>query len=420
LTPQQGFSATTSVNGSGDNGLTFSSTLANPFPVGLSQPTGNTLGLETFVGQAVTFQTPNPQVPYNTRWNIGIQHQFGAWLAAIDYVGNHGVHLPVNRDFNAVPQLVLSTNTSGYDKTTFNKLNASVGNPFNGVVPATATLGSSKTTVAQLLRPYPEFTGVTAYLDNGMSIYHSLQAQFNRRFNGGLSLTTAFTWSKTLDATQYLNASDSKLWYGISNNDRTFRFATSSIYELPFGKGRRFLNQNPIVSGIVGGWQMQGVYQVQSGQPLSFQPSTSTSPLYNGTNPANSAWGRAAYKKSIPGSGKAGNWINTSDWVTTTSAPASCTGICAGVVPNAYQLRTFPIRFTSLRADFLNQFDAGIQRNFALYKTLQLQVRGEAINVLNHPVYAAPSTDWTKSSFGQITAQANQPRVYQFGAFVRF
>lgn len=92
----------------------------------------------------------------------------------------------------------------------------------------------------------------------------------------------------------------------------------------------------------------------------------------------------------------------------------------ATTVPNQYQVRTFPIRFDNLRADFLNQADVGVQRNFHLYENLQMQFRGEAINVLNHPVYKAPNTDWTNKAFGQITAQANQPRVYQFSAFVRF
>jgi hypothetical protein len=420
LTPQQGFTSTTSVTGSGDNGATFTSTLANPFPTGFTLPTGNALGLQTFVGQAVTFQPQNPAVPYNMRWSLGIQHQFGSWLAAIDYVGNRGVHLPVQKEFDAVPQQYLSTNTSGYDKATFNTLNASVNNPFNGIIPATASLGSSKTTVAQLLRPYPEFTSVTAYIDNGSSIYHSIQGQLNRRFSSGVSLTNAFTWSKVLDATQYLNTSDSRLWYGISQNDRTFRYALSTIYELPFGKGRRFAAESGLISKAIGGWQIQAVYQVQSGQPLNFAPSTTTSPLYNGNNPADSAWGKTGYKRSIPGGGQAGTWFDTANWVRTTAAPASCASICSGVVPNAYQIRTLPIRFTRLRADFLNQFDAGVQRNFAVYKEAQLQLRVEAINFLNHPVYTAPNTDWTSSAFGSITTQANQSRVYQFGAFLRF
>jgi hypothetical protein len=430
LLPQQGFTQATTQNSSTDTGLTFPSTYANPFPNGIVQPTGNTLGLSTYLGQAVTFQPPNPRTPYNMRWSAGLQRQFGSWLAAVDYVGNHGVHLPIQKEYDAIPSQYLSTVTNGFDATTYQKFITTVNNPFYGVLPNTVSLGSGKTTtVAQLLRPYPEFTSVTAYITSGMSIYHSLQAQLLRRFTNGASLTSAFTWSKSLDATQYLNSSDSTPWYGLSQNDRTFRFATSGIYQLPFGTGRRFAANSGFISQVIGGWQVQGVYQVQSGQPLSFNPSTSTSPLFLGTgDPSSSAYGRAGFKNSSGNLTTTGNWFNKALWSTTTATSVT-SGVVAGVTPNAYQIRTLPIRFDALRADFLNQFDAAIQRNFSLarlYESASLQIRVDAINALNHPVYGGsgtnsnPVTDWTSATFAQVTAQSNQPRIYQFEAFLRF
>lgn len=421
LLPQQGFTQTTTASGSPDSGLTFPSTLANPFPSGIAQPTGNSLGLQTFLGQSVTFQPQSPKTPYNMRWSFGIQHQFGAWLADISYVGNHGVHLPVQYQYDSVPAKYLSTYTGGYDADINTALSQTVNNPFYKVLPSTVSLGSSKTVaVNQLIRPYPEFTGVSAYITSGMSIYHSFQATTTRRFTNGASFTSAFTWSKSLDATQYLNPSDTAPWYGLSANDRTFRLANSFIYQLPFGRGRHFLTQGGIVSAITGGWQVQGVYQVQSGQPLSF--TGSTLPVFLGTgSPATSSWGRSGYKKSISGPGNPGNWFNTADWATTTSKATS--GQIAGVYGNSYQIRTMGLRFDGLRADFLNQFDGAVQRNFSLsriYEPLSLQLRLDLINAFNHPVYSAPSTDWTSSTFGEITAQGNQPRIYQFEAFVRF
>lgn len=429
LLPQQGFTQTTSSSGSGDSGLTFTSTLANPFPNGIQQPTGSSQGLQTYLGQAVTFQPLNPKTPYNMRWSAGIQHQFGAWLADLSYVGEHGVHLPIQKEYNGIPAQYLSTYTQGYDADVNTKMSATVNNPFYKVLPNTVSLGSSKTTnVAQLLRPYPQFTSVSAYITSGMSVYHSLQASVVRRFAGGASLTSAFTWSKSLDATEYLNPSDPSPWFGLSDNDRTFRLATSGIYQLPWGRGRRFLNNGGIAGAIAGGWQVQGVYQVQSGEPLSFDPGTGTSlPVYLGNNPNSSAWGRSGYKKSVPGDGSAGNWFNTANWATSTSSATS--GKISGVYGNQYQIRTLPVRFDGLRADFLNQFDGAVQRNFSLsrlYEPLVLQVRLDLINVLNHPVFGGggnnktPVTDWTSSTFGEVTAQENQPRIYQFEAFLRF
>jgi len=430
LLPQQGFTQSTTQNSSADTGVTFVGTYSNPFPNGIAQPSGSTLGLSTFLGQSVTFQPTNPQVPYNMRWSLGVQRQFGSWLAAVDYVGNHGVHLPIQREYDAVPSQYLSNATTGYDSDAFTRLNATVNNPFYKVLPSTVSLGSGKTTnVSQLLRSYPEFTGVSAYITSGMSMYHALQAQLNRRFVNGASLTTAFTWSKSTDATQYLNTSDATPWYGISANDRTFRLATSGIYELPFGTGRRFLSHSRVVSQVIGGWQVQGVYQVQSGQPLSFNPSTGTGPVWEGGgSPASAAWGRGGYKTSSNNLTTTGNWFNTTLWATK-AAPTGSTGVVTGngsgtyYYTNQYQIRNMPIRFDSLRADFLNQFDAAVQRNFSLsrlYEPAALQIRVDLINALNHPVYNTPSTDWTSASFGNITSQANQPRIYQFEAFIRF
>jgi hypothetical protein len=259
-----------------------------------------------------------------------------------------------------------------------------------------------------------------------MSIYHSAQASIVRRFSNGASFTSAFTWSKSLDATQFLNPSDARPWYGLSSNDRTLRLATSGIYQLPFGRGRHWVNQGGIASALVGGWQMQGVYQVQSGQPLSFTPaSLATSgtslPVYLGSNPADSGWGRSGYKQSITTPGSAGTWFNINNWARTTSTKTS--GVDPGKYGNQYQIRTLPIRFSGLRADYLNQFDAAVQRNFSLsrlWEPATLQFRFDFINVLNHPVYSAPSTDWTSTTFGQVTSQGNAPRIYQFEAFLRF
>lgn len=428
LLPQQGFTQATSASGSPDSGITFNSTLANPFPEGIALPTGNSLGLQTFLGNAVTFQPLNPKTPYNMRWSFGLEHQFGSWLADVTYVGNHGVHLPIQKEFNAVPRQYLSTYTAGYDADVNTTLSTAVSNPFYKVLPNTVSLGSSKTEpISQLVKPYPEFTSVSAFVTSGMSIYHSFQASVVRRFTNGASFTSAFTWSKSLDATQFLNPSDPAPWFGLSANDRTFRIANSGIYQLPFGRGRRFLNQGGVVSAITGGWQVQGVYQVQSGQPLSFNPaSLATSgtslPVFLGSgDPSSMAWGRSGYKKSIVKAGSAGYWFNTAEIAVTTSKATS--GQIAGLYGNQYQIRKLPIRFDGLRADFLNQMDAAVQRNFNLsrvYEPLVLQFRVDLINAFNHPVYSAPSTDWTSTTFGEITAQGNQPRIYQFEAFLRF
>jgi hypothetical protein len=444
--PQQGYSATSTVAaptftnaGNGTGTLAYTSTLANPFPGGLTPVSGNSLGASTALGQNIQFLQPNPHTPYNERYSIGAQRQLGQWIASIDYVGNHGVHLPVGqisqgvntggREFNNVPAQYYSKVTNAYDyteNTTINNTNSTT-NPFFGLIPsgAAANLSSSKTSIAQLLRPLPEYASINAFTTDGMSIYHSLQAQLQRRFTNGLSFTAAYTWSRTLDATTFLNPTDPRPWYGISANDRPQRLAVSGIYQLPFGRGRRYLGDSRnVIAQVVGGWQVQGVYQIQSGAPLTF----TTNPIYLGTNPADAHFTRAQYKASLPSNGGSGSWFDTSKFVSvlgTTSANTiftcgSTVPICPTQLPGTYQIRTIGLRYSTLRADNLNQADVGVQREFRIREYATFQFRGEAVNMLNHPVYAVPLVNPTASTFGQIISQANQPRVFQFAGFLRF
>jgi len=475
--PQQGYSSTSTVIGPayGANSVQISSTLDNPFPAGLSPATGNTAGVNTAIGQDIQFLPPHPHTPYNERWSFGLQQQFGQFVVQANYVGNHGVHTPTvqaqaglnygGRDFNGVPTQYYSTVQGGYDLNENGIMGTQLASPFANLYTGTSSyLGTSSVAIGlpQLLRPRPEFGRINAYSFDGQAIYHSVQLQVQRRFTKGFSTTQAFTWSKSLDATTFLNPGDAKPWYGISASDRPLRYSTSVIYQLPWGRDRRWLSHNHgIVSQIVGGWQVQGVYQIQSGAPLNMG-----NDVYYGANVDDSHWSRAQYKstqvlQTSSKNAQGGFWFNPSNWLVGTSAagplgvhpsglipnshliasPAapSSTGagnplcpfakyvsgtpstyFCSTEEPGAYQLRTAPIRYSHLRADHLNQADVGLQREFQVSKLGTLQLRMEAVNVLNHPVYSAPSTDPTNSLFDQITTQANASRVFQFAGFFRF
>jgi hypothetical protein len=105
----------------------------------------------------------------------------------------------------------------------------------------------------------------------GYSWYHSLQTRVERRFAKGYTLTGTWTWSKFMEATSFLNPTDSLLYEVISDLDRTHCFTATGIFELPFGRGRRCFNNAPgIVEGVIGGWQVQGVWQFNTGASLGF------------------------------------------------------------------------------------------------------------------------------------------------------
>ena len=191
-----GFSQTTPIQPSLDNGLTFIASLANPFPNGLLDPLGPSGGLQTNLGQNISFFPKDRKMPYAQRWSLGIEQEIRmGFVVEAAYVGNRGTRLPVNRDINATPAQYLSTSPTR-DQATINYLGASFPNPFFGLNPQyTQTI-----TRANLLRPYPEF-GTITYPDPMAirGITHCSRASRNASVRA-YTLQLGYTWSKAMDA----------------------------------------------------------------------------------------------------------------------------------------------------------------------------------------------------------------------------
>src|SRR5580658_1188999 len=161
VTPNQpGFSASTTYVTTNNSYLTPATTLSNPFPTGISQPTGSSLGLNTYLGQSVLVFNPQFLPQYSLRWNFDIQHRLAKDLTLeVGYIGNHSVHNPTSYNFGSLPAQYLSTSPFR-DPTTINALAAIVTNPFSGLLPG-QSLNGTTTSVSNLLKPYAEFSGVT-------------------------------------------------------------------------------------------------------------------------------------------------------------------------------------------------------------------------------------------------------------------
>src|SRR5262249_40412788 len=171
------------------------------------------------------------------------------------------------------------------DEATRLYLTAKLNNPFFGLIPG---IGSSQTINREnLLRPFPQFGSVVTTNNQGYSWYHSFQGRIEKRFSKGYTLQANYTFSKFMQATELLNQDDPLPAEVISDSDYPHRFVASGIYELPFGKGQKFLtSSNGAVSRLVGGWQFQGVYTFQSGAPIGFNIPSGNGPttgyIYNG------------------------------------------------------------------------------------------------------------------------------------------
>jgi hypothetical protein len=379
--PQQaGFSQSTPIQASLDNGVTYQATLANPLPTGLLPALGAAGGLATNLGQAITAFDPNMRQPYSQRWSFGVQRFLpGRFVLDVSYVGNRSTHLSIAQQANATPAQYLSTSPVR-DQATINALTQQFTSPFAGLNPVFGTSISRAT----LLEPFPEFGTVTVQRSLGYSWYHALQVKAEKRLSKGYTLQFGYTWSKFMQATEFQNASDAAPYRVISDSDRTHVVTLSGVWELPFRRGRSF-----------GGWQLNGTVIRQSGAPLGFGNALFIGNINDIALPV--------------GQRTPDRWFNTDAGFNKNSAQQL-----------ANNIQTFPIRFSGVRADGQSTWNFSLFKNFRLAEKAVAQFRAEVYNTMNHPSFDVPNTTPTNSSFGASTAVVSEPRNWQFALKVTF
>ena len=265
---QTGFSQSTPIQASLDTGLTFIANTANPFPNGLLAPLGPAGGLTTNLGQGISFYSPDRTRPYAQRWSFGFQRLLpGQFVLDASYVGNKGIRLPISQSVSYTDRNYLST-LPVRDQARINFLTAQFPNPFFGINPIYGT----QTNRASLLTQYPQFSSVTRNLAPlGYSWYHALQVQVERRYAQSFTFQLSYTWSKAMEAVQFLNASDPMPYRSIGTFDRPHRLSMSGIWDIPFGRGKRYGATLPKpVQFIAGGWQLNGLVIRQAGPAAGF------------------------------------------------------------------------------------------------------------------------------------------------------
>jgi hypothetical protein len=393
---QAGFGSTSSFVGTTNNGQSYIANLTNPFPNGFVAPTGSSAGYNTFLGQTVSFYDKNLRNPYMQRWQFAVQRELPLTsLVELSYVGNRSTRLLVTQDMDPTPRQYMSTLPTR-DQATINLLGSQVANPFYPLLPAT-NLSGSTIALSQLLRPYPQFSDVTALENAGFSWYHAFQARVEKRFSNGLSAQYSFTWSKWMQATSYLNPTDTLPEKVISDLDRPMRHVLAWIYELPFGPGKPFLGSaNKAEAKVIGGWQVQTVFTHQTGQALGFGDAL----LNPGETMANVVL--PASQRSV------GEWFNVSAFNRVSSQQL------------ASNIITMSSAFSGVRAPDVNNWDISLIKNTAISERVKAQFSTLFINGLNHPQFTAPNTTPTSSAFGQLTGAYNWNRLIEFGLKVQF
>ena len=298
-------------------------------------------------------------------WNFAFQRSLPMnFVFEVAYVGNRGVGTQYEMELNA------------------------------GQIPGAGAAGQP---LNQLFGRRSETRGFV-FLDTS---YHSLQVKFDRRFSNGLMLTTAYTYSKNIDYAQdngdLFNNIDIETNRGRANLDNKHRFVQSYIYELPFGRNRRWL-QSGVGRWVLGDWQVNGVLTAQSGTPLNltFSSATLNAPG-NGNRP------NVSGKPEIFGNvGSGEKWFD----VTKFSAPATAT-------------------FGNTGRNILNgpgfvNLDLSVFRKFPITERFTLEMRAESFNFTNTPHFNNPNTTFGASTFGEVRTAVQDQRQWQFGLKLAF
>ena len=353
-------------------------------------PNGNPAALN---GQNVSYSPFHAPVQKIYEWTAAVQRELLPNLVAeLSYVGSHGWNLPVSSDLNAVPETKLSANDTIYRPYSL----------FGNISSSTASLG-------------------------GVSNYNSLQAQITKRTSSGLSFSFNYVWSHFLDdedsagwccqagASTYQIPNDPAANYSNSNFDVRQALKGYAVYQLPFGKGMRFLNNNSAADAVIGGWQISGSMTLLTGNPFTVIADGET---------YNQAAGSSQFPNRNPGvSWKPAN-RNTNEWFN----PAAFTKPANGTYGN--------VNRNSLYGPGLSKVNLSGSKFFSLpWEDVKFQLRIDAYNAFNHTSWAAPGggvidlesapgavagTPYAGPITQQITSSAVSGRIVQIGGRLSF
>lgn len=389
-----GFSTTTSLVASQD-GFTPLDRLSNPFPNGLASITGNSLGLSTLVGQNISYFDPSDVTPLIHTWNLNIQREvFSKSLLQVGYVGSRGIHITtdpqtgITENINQVPVEHLALGRSLLD---------TVPNPFRGLI-TVGQLAGATVQRQQLLRPFPQFLNITRNLPTfGNTVYHSMQAKFEQRLWRGLTTIVSYTFSKNIgDIGPVQNNYNRRIERAVTAFDVPHRLTVTTSWDLPVGKGRRYLgNSSKAVDLLLGQWNISSFSTFQTGFPLSFGVNQNTLFLA----------GAGAQRPNVTGNPMAGISGSVTDRL------GAYFNTAAFAQPADFTFGNVGSRVDWLRNPGMNNINLTLTKQFAITEGIKLNLRASSFNLANHPVFGSPNTTFgALGQFGRIAAQANISR----------
>jgi len=409
------------------NGYTPAGMLRNPFPNGIVKPQGSSMGMLTNLGN--TAQGPVRSfnsVPYEQSWSFELQRSF-PWglLTDASYIGKQGTHLMFGvsglYNYNHLSDSIIGSTPEEVDAMTTPIPNPN-GTALSAINPGCAICGTVPTYWSQI--PYQQFNSVLVVAPPWASAtYNALQVRAQKKMSDGLTFLVTYVWSKSIDnASQGGNGGgfDTGVTSSLVNPNhlswersqssfnipQTFQFTYT--YALPFGRGQRFgANVNPVVNGFIGGWQTNGIWRFDNGQPLGLG--------LKGTTKTLPTFGHRAFETASLQRASKSAWKPLNP-----ACPAASCNYFANPnsvrEPDDYTFGNTG-RTISLTAPGTANASLSMFKSFALgwiREGSSLEFRLEAFNAFNHTQFAPPNTTvGDASNFGKVTQQANDPRVGQ-------
>jgi Carboxypeptidase regulatory-like domain len=400
-----------------DNGKTPAMLVENGYPA-FTPPPFISSTFDNFSGTSWTPKSSGRPGIIND-YTLNVQRQLPAgFLLDVAYVGNLGTHLGSKlQNPNQIPIGYVAQ----YGASTLSSLLSSPAGIASGVAapfPNFSTALGSAATVAQALKKYPQYTGITVVKQNdGHSSYNALQARLQRQFRNGFSLLASFTYAKQMSNAEDVlgqfndGPQDAYTTQGEYSNALTQPPLTLSIsynYDLPFGYQRKFLNHG-IAASILGGWGISGIHHYQSGNSMFETSVSNTLPIGNSILRPN----------FVPGQSQKAHWSGKfnpyTDLYINPDAFSTPPPGTFGNVPRNLPLRSF---------GYLDE-DLSARKNFHIYKSANIQFRSDWFNAFNRTIFETIFTGASNpgvpgSGFGSIGSQGNQPRTIQFALKLLF
>jgi hypothetical protein len=308
------------------------------------------------------------RTPYSEQWNLSVQHSFGKnALAEIAYIGSQSRKLPVRWNVD--------------DCST----------------PGSLTCNPSAV-------PWPQYSYVYYAADAAFGSYNALNAKFQREFSGGFNFLANYTWSKALTNTMQGGANTGLNQMGtciacdkgMAGFNVPQRLTVATVWELPAGRGKRFLkNVSPFWDRVVGGWAADVIATFSGGNPINVNaPNNTADPLTN----------FRANRTCNGRSGLQNNNLRSNGlyWLETSCFAAPAAGFFGNSGANI------------LTGPGVSNWDAALEKRVQLGEALNLQIRAELFNALNHAQFKNPDSTVGDANFGQVT-QARDAREIQLG-----